>query len=33
MFFSVIPQNLNWENLTKNLVTSERWDGVKDEKF
>ena len=24
--------NLNWEILTKNLVTFKRWDGVKDEK-
>ena len=33
MFFSVITKNLNWESLTKNLVTSKRWDGVNDEKF
>ena len=33
MFFSVITKNLNWEILTKNLVTLKRWDGVKDEKF
>ena len=33
MFFSVIAKNLNWEILTKNLVTFKRWDGVKDEKF
>ena len=33
MFFSVITNNLNWEILTKNLVTFKRWDGVKDEKF
>ena len=26
-------KNLNWEILTKNLVTFERWDGVKGEKF
>ena len=26
-------QNLNWEILTKNLVTFKRWDGVKHEKF
>ena len=32
MFFPVIPKNLNWEILTKNLVTFKRWDGVKDEK-
>ena len=31
--FSVITKNLNWENLTKNLVAFESWDGVKDEKF
>ena len=33
MFSSVITKNLNWEILTKNLVTFKRWDGVKDEKF
>ena len=33
MFFSVITKNLNWEILTKNLVTFKRWHGVKDEKF
>ena len=33
MFFSVITKNLNLEILTKNIVTFERWDGVKDEKF
>ena len=33
MFFSVITKNLNWEILTKNLVTFRIWDGVKDEKF
>ena len=33
MLFSVITKNLNWEILTKNLVTFKRWDGVKDEKF
>ena len=33
MFFYVITMNLIWEILTKNLVTFERWDGVKDEKF
>ena len=32
-FFSVITKNLNWEILTKNLVTFKRRDGVKDEKF
>ena len=25
MFFSVITKNLNWEILTKNLVTFKRW--------
>ena len=33
MFFSAITKSLNWEILTKNLVTFKRWDGVKDEKF
>ena len=33
MFFSIITKSLNWEILIKNLVTFERWDGVKDEKF
>ena len=33
MFFPVTTKNSNWEILTKNLVTSKRWDGVKDEKF
>ena len=33
MFFSVIIKNLNWEVLTKNLVTFKRWDGVKNENF
>ena len=33
MFHTVITKNLNWETLTKNLVTFERQDGVKDEKF
>ena len=32
MFFSVITKNSNWEILTKNLVTFERSDAVKDEK-
>ena len=32
MFFSVLSKNLNWEILTKNLVTIKRWDRVKDEK-
>ena len=30
MFFSVITKTLNWEILTKNLVTFKRWDGVED---
>ena len=29
--FSVTIKNLNWEILTKNLITFKRWDGVKDE--
>ena len=33
MFFSVITKNLNWEILTRNLVTFKKWDGVKDEQF
>ena len=33
MFFSVITKNLNWEILTKSLVTFKRWYGVKDEIF
>ena len=33
MFFSVVSKNLNWEILTKTLVTFKRWDVVKDEKF
>ena len=32
MFLSLITKNLNWEILTKNLVTFKRWDGVNDEK-
>ena len=32
MIFSVLTKNLNWEILTKNLVTFQRWDGIKDEK-
>ena len=31
-FFSVITKNLNWEILTKNLVTFRRWNWVKYEK-
>ena len=33
MFLSLITKSLNWEILTKNLVTFKGWDGVKDEKF
>ena len=33
MFLPVITKNLNWEMLTKNLITFKRWDGVKDEKL
>ena len=33
MFFSIITKNLNWEILTKNLVTFQWWDGVKELKF
>ena len=33
MFFSVITKNLNWEILTKNLVTFKKLDGVKDKVF
>ena len=33
MFFSVVTKNLNWEIVTKNLVTFKRWDGVKNEKL
>ena len=33
MFFSVITKNLNWEILTKDLVTFKRQEGVKDEIF
>ena len=32
MFFSVITENLNWEILTKNLVTFKGWDLVEDKK-
>ena len=32
MVFSVIAKKLNWEILTKNLVTFKRWDGLRDEK-
>ena len=33
MFFSVITKKLNWEILTKNLVTFKRSDRLKNEKF
>ena len=33
MFFSVITKNLNWEVLTKNLVTCRRWDVAKYDDF
>ena len=33
MLFSVLTKNLNWEILTKNLVTFKRWNGIKDGKF
>ena len=33
MFFFAIIKNLNWEILTKNLVTFKRRDEIKDEKF
>ena len=33
MFFYVITKNLNWQILTKNSVTFNRWDEAKDEKF
>ena len=31
-FFFVITKNLNWENLTRNLVIFKRWDGFNDKK-
>ena len=33
MFFSVITKNLNWEILTKNLVTFKRWMGLRMKSF
>ena len=33
MLFSVTTKNLNWEILTKNVITFKRWAGVKDEKI
>ena len=29
MFFSILTKNLNWEILTKNLITFKRWDEIK----
>ena len=29
MFSSILTKNLNWEVLTKNLVTFKRWDGIR----
>ena len=31
--FSVTIKNLNWEILTKNVVTFKRWNRVKDDKL
>ena len=33
IFFSFITKNINWEILSKNLVSFKRWNGVKNEKF
>ena len=33
MFFSVVTKNVNWEILTKNVVSFKRWFGSKDEHF
>ena len=33
MFFSVLTKNLNWQILTKTLVTFKRVYGIKDEKI
>ena len=33
MFFSITTTNLNWEILTKYLVTFKKWDKIKNEKF
>ena len=33
MFFSVLTKNLNREIVIKNLVTSKRWNGIKDKNF
>ena len=29
MLFSILTKNLNWEVLTRNLVTFKRWDGIR----
>ena len=29
MFFSILAKTLNWEVLTKNLVTFKRWDRMR----
>ena len=29
MFFSILTKNLNWETLTKDLVTFKRWDEIR----
>ena len=33
MFLTVVTENLNWEILTKNLVTFKRWDEVRMKNF
>ena len=33
MFLSLITKNLNWEILTKNLVTFKRWVGLRMKNF
>ena len=33
VFLCVLTKNLNWQMLTKNLVTFKRFHGIKDEKF
>ena len=33
MFFSVFIKSLNWETLSKKLITFKRWDGIKNGKF
>ena len=32
-YFSLTTKSLNWEILTKNLVTFKRWDGVRMKNF